>query len=295
MFRGRVQLGLILSLLAGTLAISTILILKGPSDATRGTSVAFAEAPGGVVPGPGGINTEKKAEADAKEAAKAPPKEETLTDKVRKQEHGPDVYDTHAEQTPQQLRSFETDKYTSGIRYSGSDSSVAQLTEKIRGLDLTRSAKTKYTKAEEFLGEDKLGREDPLEITDAVPEELRPKSEFEGLSDTELEQLIAAFLRSYLQYLPIEVIGTIDNGLAHRALINFQGQKLTVNEGQSFNLYRFPLTNSTPPSIAQVGLTVTEVREDFVSMNLTLYYTRANGTRVDLDPIKRTFYIRMSY
>lgn len=302
MKRGRIQLGLILGLLLVGVVASALTAVFTPSAKHRGAGIAYAEgeeggSSGGAMPTPGGQPAEAE-EGSGGAPTGATNDESDLTKRIRQQEHGPDVYDKHADATPQQLRSFETlenGQPIPGIRYAGSESAVAQTTEKIRTLDIAAAAEKKYALAEEMLSEDN-GRKDPLEITDSVPEELRllyaGEDDLSALSDAELEQLFLSGIRTELAYLPIDVIGVIDNGVTRMALISFYGGRgQAVPIGASFNLGRFPIDPNNPRRAMTLTMTVTEIREDYVEMRIDISYTLLNGSTETLEPVMRRFYL----
>lgn len=294
MKRGRIQIGLILSLLAAGGAISAVGALVGPNGPSKstGTGVAYAQ-------GEGASSAEAPPSAEAPAATEsAPSTESDLTKRVRSLPHGPDVYETHAAQTPQGLRSFETEGIPS-FSYAGMDSPVAQTTEKIRELDIAKAAAQKYEIAKEYLSEDRFGRTDPLEITDAVPQELRllyaGQGDLDALSDAELENLFLSGIRTQLQYVPITIIGVVDNGIQRLVLMEYFGSKLTAQEGQSMGLGRFPIDPQNPRRYMELSLTVMKIQSDFVQLQFNVNYTLLNGQMESLTPVVRKFYTRMKY
>lgn len=295
MKRGRIQLGLILGLLSvGVLASATVAVF-GPASSKRGPGVAFAQDGGGAMPAAG---SEQQAEADPASPAADSNTESDVVKKVRAQKHGPDVYDTHAGQTPSALQSFQTTENgmpLPGIKYAGVDSPVAQTTEKIRSLDIAAASREKYRIAEEYLGTDN-GRKDPLEITDAVPEELRllyaGEDDLSDLSDAELEQLMLSGIRNQLAYLPIHVVGVIDNGVNRMALISFYGGRARPFQlGSSIPLGSFPIDPRNSRRMMTMTMRLVDIKEDYVEMHINSTYTLANGYTETLEPVVRRFYL----
>ncbi|HYE77069.1 MAG TPA: hypothetical protein VEI97_03700 [bacterium] len=292
MSHGRIQTGLVVAVAAGVLVLTAAFSFRslGPG----GPGVAFAQgdpaAPGMPVGG-----TETPAAAPAATGANV----SALAKEAQKKPHGPSIYETHADQTPQALRSFETADAPQNFRYAGAESPVAQTTEKIRAMDITQAAKKKYEIAETFLYEDKYGRKDPLEPQDALPKELRDQlagaGEYAELTDAELEELIFAEIRAYIPYIDIQVIGVIDNGVSRMAMIAYEGSKLTVQEGSTFSLGRWPIDDKNPQRYAELTMSVVEIREDFVQIDITLSYLRKNGVKETMEPVTRNFYIRMAF
>lgn len=301
MKRGRIQLGLILSLLLVGAVVTGTVAVFGPAASKRGPGVAFAqdgEGGAGAMPPAGST---PQAEAEPAPAEGGSNTESDLAKKLRALPHGPDIYETHAEQTPQALRQFKTiDDVTgqplAGIKYAGIESPVAQTTEQIRNMDIAKAAQEKYKVAETFLSEP-TDRKDPLEITDAVPDELRllyaGEDDLSSLTDSELEQLFLSGIRTQLQYVPITVVGVIDNGVTRQALIIYGGgQAFPVSLGSGFNLGSFPIDPKNPRRVMTLSLTVVEIREDYVEMQFNVSYTLLNGSLETLEPVTRKFYLQ---
>lgn len=288
MSHGRIQTGLVVAVALGVLALTAAFSFRGISPA--GPGVAFAQGEGTLGGAPAATEAAPAATGGNVSA---------LAKKFQANPHGPSIYETHADQTPEPLRSFETPEAPQSFRYSGAESPVAQSTEKIRDMNITAASKKKYEIAETFLAEDKFGRKDPLEPQDALPKELRDTlsggGEYGELTDAELEDLLFSEIRASIPYYDIRIIGVIDNGVSRQALIAFDGFKLTASEGQSFNIGRFGIDAENPQRYASMDMTVTEIREDFVSIDIALSYMRKNGTWEELEPVTRNFYIRMAY
>lgn len=296
MQRGRIQIGLILALLVGAGAVSVVRSIPGPSYEKQGPGVAFAQdgEEGGEAEPPA---TEPGEEPMAEEPAAEPVAEPEPVKKPMPK--GAEVYETHADQTPPALRQFETEG-VAGIRYAGLDSPVAQTTEKIRALDIARAAQEKYRIAEDFLSPDRFDRSDPLEITDAIPKELRQmyagEEGISALSDAQLEQLFFSQIRTQIQYYPINVIGTMDNGSTQMVLVSFGGGgSFMLSVGQTVTLFSFPIDPQNPRRTMTLTMTPTTIREDFVSMRFDVSYIQLNGNTETLEPVIRNFYIRMVY
>ena len=201
-----------------------------------------------------------------------------------------DTTKTHKEQTPKDLSGL-------GIYYKDDEGSqVAEKTKKILEVNLPKAMQRKNDAAREFLTVNAEGRADPLYITDFIPDALRPELEGEGISGAVdkglIDQLIETRLTTIFKYyLPIEIIGTMQNGPYKSVLMSIPGFFYGyVSEGSGTSV---PLTGSER-GIYFLNISIAYISEDEVAINLsaTQYdwvYQRVIGTT----PVtQRHFYIR---
>jgi hypothetical protein len=198
---------------------------------------------------------------------------------------------THRDQTPRELSSL-------GIYYKDMEgSAVADMTQKILNVNLPEAMYRKNMAAREFQTPDNPeGRLDPLYATDYIPDALRPELEGEGISGAVdsglIDQLIQNQISTIFKYIPINIIGTMQNGPYKSALVSIpqMGYYGIMSEGQGFQLMAF----ASEQGFYIINITMSTISEDEVTMTMSatvvdpVYYRPVASTA----PVTRHFYIR---
>jgi hypothetical protein len=244
---------------------------------------------GGVTPStPGGTAGSKDSTAGGAPAAPTDPKIADAMIGIRDYEVTYDKTKSHAENTPSDLKSL-------GVTYAGPESAVAKRTEALKTLNLKNTLKDRYKSVEEKHAADSKKdfspkddkttlnyfqmRSDPFSIPDAIPEELRPAYQGAGLEgevDPELlKQLENATITANLRWIPIAIVGTMQNGPYRVCFYTFVGSGVTytIEQGQtqSWGLAGIP-----------VSIYASQISEDYV----VLVLSGPDGT-----PVVRTFHV----
>lgn len=197
---------------------------------------------------------------------------------------------SHRDRTPRELSSL-------GIYFLDDEGSqVAERTNKINAVDLPSAMGRKNDQARSYQTANSEGRFDPLYITDFIPDGLRPELEGEGISgaiDSGLiDQLIQTQISTYFKYLPIQIIGTMQNGPYKSALISIQtmGYYKILKQGQGDTISAF----GSEEGYYVVSMTVTQISEDHVtiSMSATLYDYVYQRVISSTPAVTRHFYVR---
>ena len=199
---------------------------------------------------------------------------------------------SHKDQTPSDLDGL-------GIYYKDDEGSqVADKTKKILEVNLPKAMQRKNDAAREFLTVNAEGRADPLYVTDLIPDALRPELEGEGISGAIdkglLDQLIETQLTTFFKYVPIQIAGTMQNGVNKIVFLRIPSLGITkaipLSEGQGFS---FPL-GPAQKGVYFINITIAYVSEDNVTLNLSAsVYDRFNRRLIASTPtVQRHFYVR---
>jgi len=250
--------------------------------------------PGGLVPGaPGGGTGSSDVTAAPGAAATTDPKIKDALNGVRDYEVTYDANKSRDELTPPELKDL-------GVTYAGEESPVAKRTEALRGLNLVTTLADRYKiVSDEFSAQSDKDfspddpdttlnyyqpRLDPFSIPDSIPRELQPQVEGTGLEGTVdpdlLDQLISAQYTANLRYIPISIVGVMENGPYRGCIytIGGGGQSMFIQEGDTQCLGNFSVTAS-------------QISEDYVVFILTGYYDRGCNYPAT-SGVVRSFHIR---
>lgn len=229
-------------------------------------------------------NAEKKTEKKTEEQGKEEKKE-------GEEKKGPphDDSKTHKEQTPKELKDL-------GISFKDEEGSpVSERTKKILEVNLAQAMQRKNDAARSFLTVNAEGRVDPLYITDAIPDALRPELEGEGISGAIdkglIDQLIQSQLSTIFKYMPVEIIGTMQNGPYKSVLLTIPGFYYGILiEGQAFSIPAFP----SEKGIYYINMSVVQISEDEVTMafSATMVDRLYGRVLASTPPVYRHFYVK---
>ncbi|MCD6216822.1 hypothetical protein J7L05_03040 [bacterium] len=226
--------------------------------------------------------TDTSEQADDNEEGNIPPPADV--------EETEETYISHRDSTPRELTEL-------GIYYKDDEGSpVAERTKLINNVNLPSAMMRKNDQARSFQTMNTEGRFDPLFVTDMIPEGLRPELEGEGISGAVdsglIDQLIQTKISTFFKYLPIQIIGTMQNGPYKSALISIRtlGYYKILKEGQGDRIVAF----GGDEGYYVVGMTVTKISEDHVTINISAtlidyIYNRALSTT---PTVTRHFYVR---
>ncbi|MFH1515738.1 MAG: hypothetical protein ABIG42_09805 [bacterium] len=221
-------------------------------------------------------------DSDENEESTAPPSDSEDSDVVDER--------SHRDRTPQELSSL-------GVFFKDDEgSSVAERTNLIKEVNLPSAMARKNDSARSFQTMNIEGRLDPLYVTDWIPDALRPELEGEGISGAVdsglLDQLIQTQLTTIFKYIPIQIIGTMQNGPYKSALVSVPDlgiyQIMKEYEGTSF-----PMAGSEQ-GVYYASMTITQISEDHVTivMSATLIDYVYRRTLASTPSVTRHFYIR---
>lgn len=197
---------------------------------------------------------------------------------------------TNREKTPTELSSL-------GVYFKDAEgSTVAERTEKILNVSLPTAMQRKNDQARSYQTMNMEGRSDPLYVTDLIPDALRPELEGEGISGAVdsglIDQLIQTQISTFFKYMPINIIGTMQNGPYKSVLlyIPLAGYYGIMQEGQTQNVTSIP----GDKGYYVVSMSIAQVTEDHVSINLwsTEYDYVYNRVITSTPVVTRHFYIR---
>jgi hypothetical protein len=249
---------------------------------------------GGLAPpgARGGTGSSDVTTSPAGPAVKDPKIQDAL-DGVRDYEVSYDTSKSHAELTPPELTEL-------GVTYAGEESPVAQRTKALETLNLVTTLADRYkivsdefsAKTDEDFSPDDpettlnyfQPREDPFSIPDLIPKELQPEVEGTGLEGTVdpdlLDQLLSAQYTANLRFIPISIVGVMENGPYRGCIytIGGGGQSIFIQEGDT-------------QCMGNYSINAAQISEDYVVFILTGYYGR--GCRYPATSgVVRSFHIR---
>jgi hypothetical protein len=236
---------------------------------------------------------DKEKKSEQKPAEEAKPEKKAPVDPLQFPADAPAKPDdgrTNREKTPTELSSL-------GIYFKDAEGSeVAAKTEKILNVNLPTAMQRKNDQARSFQTMNMEGRTDPLYVTDLIPDALRPELEGEGISGAVdsglIDQLIQTQISTYFKYMPINIIGTMQNGPYKSVLMSIPaaGYYGIMQEGQTENVTSLP----GDKGYYVVSMTIAQVTEDHVSINLwaTEYDFVYNRVITSTPVVTRHFYIR---
>lgn len=296
--KGKLNLGIIL---VGIVAI-TIISIGVFSVASRAQDGAIPKAPilqaDSETPADSPANGESNEEpVDITDTDEEPADDESVDEETVDDAPPPadvegteEVEKTHREQTPFELSDLSI------YFLDDEGSSVAERTKKIHDVHLPSAMMRKNDQARSFQTANSEGRFDPLFITDMIPDGLRPELEGEGISGAVdsglLNQLIQTQISTYFKYLPIQIIGTMQNGPYKSALISIRnlGYYKILKEGQGDRITAF----GTDEGYYVVSMAVKKISEDHVTITMSAtMYDYINGRAVSSTPtVTRHFYVR---
>ncbi len=194
---------------------------------------------------------------------------------------------SHHDKTPAK---FENLGDNFGFSYLNPDESqIGKVNELIKAIEILTVNEMKYDYAEGFLTPEAegLSRGDPLFIPEAVPDELRPLFEGEGIGgsvDDELQSILESQIQADLRVIPINIIGIMEQG-GRRVAIG------RLNYSQGFRVAEGETTYFWYSGSYVIGLTGVMITEDLVILNLQLYQWSPWGVRAVTDPVPRSFHI----
>lgn len=201
-----------------------------------------------------------------------------------------EIYENHRDSTPRELSEL-------GIYYKDDEGSpVAERTKLINNVNLPSAMMRKNDQARSFQTMNTEGRFDPLYVTDLIPDGLRPELEGEGISGAVdsglLDQLLQTQISTYFKYLPIQIIGTMQNGPYKSALVSIRsmGYYKILKEGQGDRITAF----GSEGGYYIVSMSIAKISEDHVTINMSAtlidyVYNRALSTT---PTVTRHFYVR---
>lgn len=201
-----------------------------------------------------------------------------------------EAYISHRDSTPRELSSL-------GIYYKDDEGSpVADRTKIINNVNLPSAMMRKNDQARSFQTMNTEGRFDPLYVTDLIPDGLRPELEGEGISGAVdsglIDQLIQTQISTFFKYMPIQIIGTMQNGPYKSALISIRtlGYYKILKEGDSDRIVAF----GGEGGYYMVSMTVAKISEDHVTINIsaTLIDYVYNRVLSTTPTVTRHFYVR---
>jgi hypothetical protein len=250
---------------------------------------------GGLRPGvPGGGTGSSDVTAAPGAATTIDPKIKDALAGVRDYEVTYDTSKSRDELTPPELKDL-------GVTYAGEESPVAKRTEALRNLDLVTTLADRYkivsdefsAKTDKDFSPDNPDttlnyyqpRTDPFSIPDSIPRELRPQVEGTGLEGTVdpdlLDQLISAQYTANLRYIPISIVGVMENGPYRGCIytIGGGGRSMFIQEGD------------TPQCWGNFSVYAAQISEDYVVFILTGYYDRRCNYPAT-NGVVRSFHIR---
>jgi hypothetical protein len=264
-----------------------------PGAPPEGGGTAPSAPPGGTAPKPG---ASKDTTGGTPAAAPTDPKIAEAMAGIRDYEVTYDKTKSHAENTPADLKGL-------GVTYAGEESTVAKRTEALKKLNLKQTLADRYNVTEEKFGAKEKEdfapndpdqtlnyfqpRKDPYSIPESIPKELRPKYEGTGLEGEVdpalLKQLRQASFTANLRYVPISIVGTMENGPYRVCFFTIagSGRTFSISQGES----RCIVYQGIPVSVG-----ASQISEDYVVLTLTGAYDYGCNYPAT-NPVIRTFHV----